>query len=321
MHKLLAFIKVRTGECRAELAMTVLASCVLVVSGCASSASRTASARPSAEQPNATAAPQSRSPAGTDRLAALRKVTDAVMVDVAKGRLGAAYGTIGSHTAIPRNRLRASEQKTAQVRSQKPFAQSFGRLVAVDFAGYQRRGKDGVRINYVERRQKRPLVWSFDWKPGTGGWVINGVSWTPNPQQLIAGTPASKNAAANLVKITDAVMKNVAAGKLQAAYALIVKYSLVPPKDVNAAYQRTVTQRRGATFRQQTGKLQQVQRVAQREIAGDIAQVDYVERHDKQPVAWNFTGYRTAVGWAILGFGWHVVRPRPTGTAKPKPHV
>lgn len=320
MHKPFPFLAIRAGKCRATAAMVVLASCLLAVSGCVSSPSRTADTQAGSGQSHATqAAGRSGNRAGTDRLAGLRKFTDAVMIDVARGHLDAAYGKIASHAVIPRDRLQASEHKTVEIRSQKQFAQNFGRLMAVDFAGYQHRGKDGVRINYVERRQKRPLVWSFDWKPGTGGWVIDGVSWTPNPQQLIAGTPASKNAAANLVKITDAVMKNVAAGKLQAAYALIVKYSLVPRKDVDAAYQHTVAQRRGARFEQQTGKLRQVQRVAQREVAGDIARVDYVERHDKQPVAWGFTGYKTAVGWAILGFSWRVVQP--PATDKTGPHA
>lgn len=138
--------------------------------------------------------------------------------------------------------------------------------------------------------------------------VINGPA---APQQSLATTAASvapqpvtepHPAARPLRRITDAIMAEVGAGKLKAAYKLIGNYATVPPSDVHKQYAKLAKKRKQRSYAATYGKTIGVAFAGRRELAGDLVELVYIERAQRRPLIWTFYAYRTAVGWGLVSW-------------------
>lgn len=140
--------------------------------------------------------------------------------------------------------------------------------------------------------------------------VVNGPETPPRsattaPVSVAPHHTAAREPGANPLRhVTDAIMADVGAGKLKDAYKLIGNYATAPPSDVHKQYAKLVKARKRRSYAATYGKTVGMVFAGQRELAGDLVELIYIERAQRRPLIWTFYGYHTAVGWGLVS--WHV---------------
>ena len=106
----------------------------------------------------------------------LQPFADLVMQAVSKGDLPSAYAAIKRYSTLPANEIDAGAQQSINQRNAQ-FVARYGRTLGHELMGAKKLGSSLVRLSYIEKAEKHPLVWHFNFYRTSDGWVLDSFGW------------------------------------------------------------------------------------------------------------------------------------------------
>ena len=106
-----------------------------------------------------------------------------------------------------------------------------------------------------------------------------------------------------LREFSDSVMEEVGSGDLDAAFALMKRFTIVPAAEFDVVALNTRAQRDqiGARFGASAG----YEFISESRVGQSLLRLTYIEKTEKHALPWIFYFYRSPDGWVLNSFIWH----------------
>ena len=108
---------------------------------------------------------------------------------------------------------------------------------------------------------------------------------------------------AELRTFANSVMAEVGSGDLDAAFALMKRYSVIPPTEFDVVTLNTKAQRDqlGGRFGAAVG----YEFISESKVGQSLVRLTYIEKTERHALPWMFFFYRSPEGWVLNSFIWH----------------
>jgi len=105
----------------------------------------------------------------------IRPFADSVMESLVKDGFQSAYLKLKPYTMIPETEFDASLLQSTAQRDQ--YGARYGKTIGYEFISSQKAGESLIKLQYIEKREKNPLVWLFFFYKADAGWTLNSFIW------------------------------------------------------------------------------------------------------------------------------------------------
>lgn len=99
------------------------------------------------------------------------------------------------------------------------------------------------------------------------------------------------------------VMGTIGRGELDAAYAALAYYTVLPQDEIEAGLQASKAQR-NEQFLARYGKSVGHDFISKKKLGKSMMRFVYIEKTERQALPWVFHFYLTDRGWVLSEFGW-----------------
>lgn len=121
---------------------------------------------------------------------ALRRIVDQSMESLAKGQIKEGYSAMSQYSSLPSADMQVALE---DILNQQPgILRRFGGRLGYQFLRSESAGGNLIRWTYLERFEKSAITWNFIGYRGKDGWMISGVTWSGNLEQLFEAQQPSK---------------------------------------------------------------------------------------------------------------------------------
>jgi len=122
---------------------------------------------------------------------ALRRIVDQSMESLAKGQIKEGYSAMSQYSSLPSADMQVALE---DILNQQPgILRRFGNRLGHQFLRSESAGDNLVRWTYLERFEKSAITWNFLGYRGKAGWMIAGVTWSGDLDQLFEAKQPAKN--------------------------------------------------------------------------------------------------------------------------------
>jgi hypothetical protein len=106
-----------------------------------------------------------------------------------------------------------------------------------------------------------------------------------------------------LKPFSESVMKKISENDLQAAFALMQPYVVIPSAEFQSVALNSKAQRDqyGARY----GKSFGFEFISQQNVGESLVSFVYIEKTEKHALPWTFYYYKTPKGWVLNSFNWN----------------
>ncbi len=110
---------------------------------------------------------------------AAKGLADKIMAKAGAGDTSGAFEMIKSYAAI--SAVEMDGIIIQSKRSMDQFRPRYGAPTGFEFIDSRKAGNSLLRLRYIQKNTKYPLVWVFDFYKVKNGWILDGFNWNDTP--------------------------------------------------------------------------------------------------------------------------------------------
>ena len=110
---------------------------------------------------------------------AAKALTDKIMARAGAGDTDGAFKMIKPYTAV--SAVEMDGIIIESKRSMDRFRSKYGVPIGFEFIDSKKAGNSLLRLRYIQKNTKYPLVWIFDFYKVKNGWILNAFNWNDTP--------------------------------------------------------------------------------------------------------------------------------------------
>ena len=110
---------------------------------------------------------------------AAKGLTDKIMAKAGAGDTSGAFEMIKSYAAISAVEIDGIILQSK--RSMDQFRPRYGTPIGFEFIDSKKSGSSLLRLRYIQKNTRYPLIWIFDFYKAKDGWVLNAFNWNDAP--------------------------------------------------------------------------------------------------------------------------------------------
>jgi hypothetical protein len=113
---------------------------------------------------------------------AMRQLSDSVMGKVASGDFMGAITVMKPYSPLSEAEMDSIALQTKAKRDQ--YKERYGTTIGYEFIDQKKVGESLYRLQYIEKKDKHAIAWTFLFYKANDAWILNEFKWSDQPARL-----------------------------------------------------------------------------------------------------------------------------------------